>query len=96
MKDKVLSVQEIESVAEQVPERSPPPKRQRNDFFSFLSATPTRKRNPSGVISAGVQVDAYIAEPFTANEENPLVFWLINSKRLPQLAYLAQKYLHII
>ena len=93
LKDKVLSVQEIESVAEHVPETSPPPKRQHNDFFSFLPATPTRKRKPLGVISAGVQVDEYIAEPCIDNEENPL---LNNSKRLPQFAYLAQKYLHIM
>ena len=96
MKDKVLSVQEIESFAEHVPETSPPQKRQRNDFFSFLPATPTRKRKLSGVISAAVQVDEYIAEPCIDNEENPLVFWLNNSKRLPQLAYLAQTYLHIM
>ena len=94
LKDKVLSVQEIESVAEQVPETSP--KRQHNDFFSFLPATPTRKRNPSGVISAGVQVDEYIAGLCIDNEENPLVFCLNNSERLPQLAYLAQKNLHIM
>ena len=68
-----LSVQEIESVAKQAPERSPPLKRQRNDFFSFLHATPTRKRKPSGVISAGVQVNEYIAEPCIDNEETSCV-----------------------
>ena len=71
---------------------SPPRKMIKPDFFSFMS--PSRPK-PKRAFTATNELEAYLAEPCSGMESDPMDYWKVSSDRFPVLSKLASKYLSI-
>ena len=88
---------QIENVEQSMPcpddeDLSPPHKKMKPDFFSFMS--PSRPK-PQRAMTTTNELDSYLAEPCSGMESDPMEFWKVNTHRFPVLSKLAVKYLSI-
>lgn len=90
-----LKAAQVETVPKCTPdddELSPPSKKAKPDFFSFMS--PSRPK-PRRAATATSELETYLTESCIEMSSNPLEYWNINSYRYPVLSKLAAKYLAI-